>query len=84
MGIRRAAVAAATQAVVSAVEAKAGIAFISSFAIKKSIALGLVKAIKVKGFTLKRDFYCIYRKERVVSRLLDEFITFVQSGVPYA
>lgn len=73
-----------TQAVVSAVEAKAGIAFMSSLAIRKSLALGLVKQVKVKGLTLKRDFYCVYRKERIVSRLLDEFITFIQSGVPYA
>ncbi len=73
-----------TQAVVSAVEVGAGLAFISSLAIKKSIALGLVKEIKVGGLTLKRDFFCIYRKERVVSRLLEEFIAFVQSGVPYA
>jgi hypothetical protein len=28
---------------------------------------------------LRRDFYCVYRKERVVSRLLSEFIAFVQS-----
>jgi DNA-binding transcriptional LysR family regulator len=73
-----------TQAVVSAVEAKAGIAFISSLAIRKSVALGLVKVVKVEGLDLDRDFLCIYRKERVVSRLLEEFITFVQSGVPYA
>ncbi len=73
-----------TQAVVSAVEAKAGIAFISSLAIRKSVALRLTKEVKVKDFILKRDFYCIYRKERVVSRLLDEFINFVQSGVPYS
>jgi DNA-binding transcriptional LysR family regulator len=73
-----------TQAVVSAVEAKAGIAFISSLAIRKSLALSLVKEVKVKGLTLKRDFFCIYRKERVVSRLIEEFIAFIQSGVPYA
>ncbi len=72
-----------TQAVVSGVEAKAGIAFISSIAIRKSVSLGLVKEVKVEGLTLKRDFFCIYRKERVVSRLLEEFIAFVQSGVPY-
>jgi len=73
-----------TQAVVSAVEVEAGLAFISSLAIRKSIALSLVKEVKVKGLTLKRDFFCIYRKERVVSRLLEEFIAFIQSGVPYA
>ncbi|MCG6538418.1 MAG: LysR substrate-binding domain-containing protein, partial [Syntrophales bacterium LBB04] len=50
-----------TQAVASAVEAKAGIAFISSPAIRKSVALGLLKVIKVEGLNLDRDFFCIYR-----------------------
>ncbi len=67
-----------SQAVVSAVEAKAGIAFVSSLAIKKSLALDLVKVVEVEEFKLKRDFFCIYRKERMVSRLLKEFIAFVQ------
>lgn len=66
-----------TQAVVSAVEAGMGIAFVSSLAIEKSLALGLVKKIDVKELKRSRDFYCIYRKRRVVSRLLREFIDFV-------
>ncbi len=67
-----------SQAVVSAVEARAGIAFVSDLAVKKSLALGLVKQVAVEGLKLKRDFYCIYRKERVVSRLLSEFLAFVR------
>jgi DNA-binding transcriptional LysR family regulator len=68
-----------SQAVVSAVESGLGIAFVSNMAIKKSLALGLVKQVAVEGIKLKRDFYCVYRKERVVSRLLSEFIAFVQT-----
>ena len=67
-----------TQAVVSAVEDRAGIAFVSSLAIKKSLALGLVKQVTVGGLRLSRDFYGVYRRERVVSRLLEEFINFMQ------
>jgi len=67
-----------TEAVVTAVEAKAGIAFVSNLAIQKSVALGLVKEVRIEGVTLKRDFFCIYRKQRVVSRLLEEFISFVK------
>lgn len=70
-----------TQAVVSAVEARVGIAFVSSLAIKKSVALDLVKVVKVEGLKLPRDFFCIYRKERMVSRLLEEFIAFIQAGI---
>ena len=44
----------------------------------KGLALGLVKQVRITGLDLKRDFYCVYRKERVVSRLVEEFINFVQ------
>ena len=71
-----------TEAVVSAVEIRAGIAFVSNLAIKKSLGLGLVKQVNVNGLRLTRDFYCIYRRERVVSRLLEEFITFVRARSP--
>jgi len=71
-----------TQAVVSAVEARAGIAFVSNLAIKKSVALSLVKVVKVEGLRLRRDFFCIYLKERVMSRLLEEFIAFVRARAP--
>lgn len=69
-----------TESVVSAVEAKSGIAFVSNLAIKNSVALGLVKEVRIEGVNLKRDFFCIYRKQRVVSRLLEEFISFVKKG----
>ena len=68
-----------TEAVVSAVESGSGIAFVSNYAIKKSLSLGMVNAVNVEGLTLKRDFYCIYHKDRIVSRLLDEFISFIKA-----
>jgi LysR family transcriptional regulator, low CO2-responsive transcriptional regulator len=71
-----------TEAVVSAVEARVGIAFVSSLAIKKSLTLGLVKQVKVSGLKLERYFYCVYRRERIVSRLLAEFIAFAQAKSP--
>jgi DNA-binding transcriptional LysR family regulator len=66
-----------TESVVTAVEARSGIAFVSNLAIKKSVALGLVKVVTIGGVTLKRDFWCIFRKQMVASRLLEEFIAFV-------
>jgi len=70
------------QAVVSAVEARAGIAFVSNLAIKKSLAHSAVKVVRFEGLSLRRDFFCIYRKERIVSRLLEEFIAFVRGRAP--
>lgn len=76
--LKPALVLGATEAVVSAVESRSGIAFVSSYAIKKSLSLGMVEAVNVEGLTLKRDFYCIYHKDRIVSRLLDEFVSFIK------
>ena len=67
-----------TQAVISAVSAGAGIAFVSNLAIKKSLTPGLIRQVGVRGLRLSRDFYCIYRQERVVSRLLEVFINFIR------
>jgi DNA-binding transcriptional LysR family regulator len=67
-----------TQAVVSAVTAGAGIAFVSNLAIKNCLAQGTVRQVGVKGLHLTRDFYCIYRQERIVTRLLGGFINFLQ------
>jgi len=67
-----------THSVLSAVAAGAGIAFVSNLAIKNSLAQGFVRQVSVKGLRLVRSFYCVYRPERIVSRLLEEFINFIQ------
>ena len=68
-----------SQSIVSAVEEGIGIAFVSSLAIKKSVALDLVKEVKIEGLMLGRDFYCVFRKEHIVSRLIEEFISFIRA-----
>ncbi len=72
-----------TQAVVSAVAAGAGIAFVSDIAVKKGLAPGRVSPVRLRGLRLSRDFYCVYRKERVVSRLLGEFISYIRTEVSH-
>jgi DNA-binding transcriptional LysR family regulator len=67
-----------TQSVVSAVAAGAGIAFISSLAVKNCAAQGAVVRVAVKGLRLTRDFYGVYRRERITTRLLEEFINYIQ------
>ncbi len=68
-----------TQAVVAAVAAGAGIAFVSNLAIKQYAAQGLVQQVSVKGLRLKRDFYCVYYQEKIATRLLEEFIDFIKT-----
>jgi LysR family transcriptional regulator, transcriptional activator of the cysJI operon len=66
-----------TQAVISAVAAGAGIAFISSLALKFGCS-PLVKQVKVRGLQLNRDFYCVFRRDKVINRLNGEFKNFIQ------
>ncbi|OGO18098.1 MAG: hypothetical protein A2Z15_06095 [Chloroflexi bacterium RBG_16_50_11] len=68
-----------TQSVIAAVAAGAGIAFVSNLAIKQCTAQGAVHEVRVKGLRLARDFYGVYRQERVVSRLLEVFINFIKT-----
>jgi DNA-binding transcriptional LysR family regulator len=67
-----------TQAVMLTVAAGAGIAFVSDVAVKKGLAPGRVVQVGVRGLKLGREFYCVYRKERIVSRLHEEFLNFVR------
>jgi DNA-binding transcriptional LysR family regulator len=64
--------------VITSVEARVGIAFLPFSSVKQAESLGLVKVIKVKGNTLKREYYCVYRKEKVVSRIADKFIEYIR------
>jgi molybdate transport repressor ModE-like protein len=67
-----------TQAVIAAVAAGAGIAFVSSIAIKRGAALAAVREVKVRSLQTGRDFYCLYRRERAASKLLEEFRNFIR------
>jgi len=66
-----------TQAVISAVASGAGIAFVSSLAIKSGCSPA-VKQIPVRGLRLDRDFYYIYRRDKAASRIYEEFRSFLQ------
>jgi DNA-binding transcriptional LysR family regulator len=67
-----------SQAIVSAVEKHAGIAFVSNLAIKKSLETGTIRQIEITDLHMRRDFYCIYYTERLDTRIIDEFIKFIR------
>jgi len=67
-----------TESVLSAVEAGAGIAFVSSLAAAKSARLGLVRVVPVEGVSRARDFWCVSRKSVKRPRLVEAFIAFVR------
>jgi DNA-binding transcriptional LysR family regulator len=65
------------QAVISAVAAGAGIAFVSSLAVEKCPGTA-VRRVKMSGLRLNRDFVCVYRREKPASRPAEEFKNFIQ------
>jgi LysR family transcriptional regulator, transcriptional activator of the cysJI operon len=64
--------------VLSAVEAKAGIGFVSNLAIKNSEALGLIKVIKLKNINLKNSLYCVHRKDLSPDSLSASFVNSIK------
>jgi DNA-binding transcriptional LysR family regulator len=67
-----------TLALISAVAGGAGIAFVSNLALNTGLAPAPVRPVRVKGIHMRRDFYCVYRQERIISRLLEGFINFIR------
>jgi len=67
-----------SQAIVAAVEAQAGVAFVSSLAVRKQLESGALKSIVLGAATLKRDFYCLYFANRTATKLLSELIAFLR------
>ncbi len=67
-----------TLAVISAVAGGAGIAFVSNLALNTGLGPAPVQPVRVKGLHMRRDFYCVYRPEIIVSRLLEGFISFIR------
>jgi DNA-binding transcriptional LysR family regulator len=67
-----------SQAIVSAVEKNAGIAFVSNLAIEKSLKAGTIKQVGLNGVNMKRNFYCLYYTERLEIKLIEEFVKFIR------
>lgn len=72
-----------TQAVLTAVQAGFGAAFVSRLAAGAILQTGALKEVPLAGPRLLRDLYCVWLDERVDTRLLAEFVHFAStwSGV---
>ncbi len=65
-----------TQAIMSAVEAGLGVAFVSAFAARQGIECGLIRSLSIEGVPLKRDLYITYLENHLTSKLQQEFLSF--------
>ena len=65
------------ESVKHAVMAGAGVTYLSKFAARTEIENGTLAAVRVKDFRILRDFYFIHSKNRVLSKAVDAFLTFL-------
>jgi DNA-binding transcriptional LysR family regulator len=71
-----------SQALIQAVKAGMGLAFTSRLSIRDEIERGTLRAVKMKGILVQRNFYIITHRLRFNSLICRSFIEFLtQSGV---
>lgn len=73
-----------TGAIVTAVEAGAGISVVSRWAILKELALNKIKAIKIKDLPMQRDLFLVYPRRKNKNPTVDTFIEFALKQNPPA
>jgi LysR family transcriptional regulator, low CO2-responsive transcriptional regulator len=69
-----------TQAVINAVAARSGIAFVSNLAIASHLDAGTIRRVALSGIRIERDFYGIHRKGGLTIRRYREFAAFVKAS----
>lgn len=68
-----------TEATISAVEEGLGAALVSSWAVKKSEALGKTASLDLEGIDLKRPLYLVYPRQKNYSRAVMAFLEFLKA-----
>ncbi len=69
-----------TEAIVSAVEAGAGLAFLSQWAVSRGERAGTLRSLRVKEFSVKRSFYGCYLKARESLGHLKPFLDYLEEA----
>ncbi len=67
-----------TAAIIQGILSKAGISILSTIAVKDDITTGRLKALTVKGLDLHRCFYIATHKQRTLSPIAKEFLSFLK------
>ncbi len=78
-GFRIIAEMGSTEAVIQGIKSKVGISILSPIAVADELEAGTLKALKIKGHSLKRNFYLTKHKDRSASPLSKAFIKFIKT-----
>ncbi|GAB6180310.1 selenium metabolism-associated LysR family transcriptional regulator [Desulfotomaculum defluvii] len=73
-----------TGAIVTAVEAGAGISIVSRWAILKELALNKISSLKIKDLPMQRDLYLAYPRRKNKSPMVEAFIKYALKQNPPA
>ncbi len=69
-----------TEAVKRAVQSGAGVSIVSERAVQNEVKLGTIKVFKIDGIELARDFYIVYRKQKVLSPAAEALLEFLKDA----
>ena len=69
-----------TESIKAIVESGMGISIISQTAIKKELALKTLRTIRIEGINLKRSFYIVQKKEKILSLPAESFVNFLSNS----
>ena len=67
-----------TAAAKKAVECGAGVSVVSERAVENETKLGLIKKIELEGLELRREFFTVYRRQKVYSPATAAFLQFLE------
>jgi len=71
-----------TAAVIQGIRNHVGISVLSCMAVAEQLHAGSLKALKIRGLDLKRNFYLSFRKDRTLSPLSQIFTCFLKDMLP--
>jgi DNA-binding transcriptional LysR family regulator len=69
-----------TAAVIQGIKNNIGISILSTIAVKEELNSGTLKALKIDGVNLKRNFYLTYHQDRSLSPLGKAFMGFIKKN----
>ncbi|MEO5376714.1 MAG: selenium metabolism-associated LysR family transcriptional regulator [Magnetococcus sp. DMHC-6] len=68
-----------TESIKGAVEGGVGFSIVSSVALRKELALGVLISRRIKGISMKRELNFVYQKQKFRSKAVEEFLFFAKS-----
>ena len=66
-----------TGAIVQAVQANHGIAFVNQQIVQDKLKSGILKKVPIKDFEIKKEFYLVLHQKKTKSKLLEAFLRFL-------